>query len=625
MAEAKVTVYSDDRSNTVLNEDTNFIVDHQLPNDEEISFVPDQSNISTHYHKNLLDIPDGNIKGSFEDKLGPHLQETAPELMDDMSNVTVAGTSSEDIKVNYHNQLDESNMNKIKNVESSIIRTSSISFTTNATDIVNSENIAAGFPLNSGNVQLMHTSCSQNSSNISDLFTSATDSSHCNNQEKMNNSLKLICDYGSDSDIDDSIEIHSKPGAIIMRPSENEKLFSIDYRTAQVLFSEDSDDSSDSSDEKSDSDSSTSSSSSSGCSNSNSGSSLGIENASALKRNVTNNEQNKTPKPKKKDPMKTRGEILIEDLPPIKDLQIEVSEKECVELGKIFSIVDQMVVVQSIKNSPALNLDSVLFLDHGRITLGYIFDVFGPVGEPLYCVRFNSAEHIKEKGIKKDMIVYCAPTNEHTSYVFLQDLLSMKGSDASWEDNNEPPPKCLDYSDDEEERTAKRSIKVGERKVTDEGSEQPRKKNGSSFEKRMNERNLRMTALLANKPAAVAIRNRDNNNSNNSNNNSPCPQPPNSAWWTAPFPPSPRFQHGLNRPPPPPFTPVPPRLIQPPTFTLPPPVAPPFFPPIQPPSFSPYNPIFSPSVPPFDPNRPPPPFGFPRSMPPQMPYFRPPL
>jgi hypothetical protein len=41
----------------------------------------------------------------------------------------------------------------------------------------------------------------------------------------------------------------------------------------------------------------------------------------------------------------------------------------------------------------------------------------------------------------------------------------MKGSDASWEDNNEPPPKCLDYSDDEEERKARSSFQLGERKV----------------------------------------------------------------------------------------------------------------------------------------------------------------
>jgi len=81
------------------------------------------------------------------------------------------------------------------------------------------------------------------------------------------------------------------------------------------------------------------------------------------------------------------------------------------------------VVVQAHKNTPALDLDSILFLDHGRRPLGQIFDVFGPVTEPLYCVRFNSAEHIKEKGIEKDMAVYCAPKTQHTSYVFVPDLL----------------------------------------------------------------------------------------------------------------------------------------------------------------------------------------------------------
>jgi hypothetical protein len=59
-------------------------------------------------------------------------------------------------------------------------------------------------------------------------------------------------------------------------------------------------------------------------------------------RNVTNNAQNKILKPKKKDPMKTRGEILIEDLPPIQDLQISVPAEECMELGKISNIVDQL-------------------------------------------------------------------------------------------------------------------------------------------------------------------------------------------------------------------------------------------------------------------------------------------
>lgn len=35
-----------------------------------------------------------------------------------------------------------------------------------------------------------------------------------------------------------------------------------------------------------------------------------------------------------------------------------------------------------------------------------------------------------------------------------------KGSDASWHHNNEPPVTCLDFSDDEGEARAKRSMIV---------------------------------------------------------------------------------------------------------------------------------------------------------------------
>ena len=40
----------------------------------------------------------------------------------------------------------------------------------------------------------------------------------------------------------------------------------------------------------------------------------------------------------------------------------------------------------------------------------------------------------------------------------------MKGSDASWEDNNEPPVECLDYSDDEEEKAAKMKLENANQK-----------------------------------------------------------------------------------------------------------------------------------------------------------------
>ena len=44
----------------------------------------------------------------------------------------------------------------------------------------------------------------------------------------------------------------------------------------------------------------------------------------------------------KKSPIKAKGEFGIEDLPPIEDLKITVPEDECIELGKIISIVSQL-------------------------------------------------------------------------------------------------------------------------------------------------------------------------------------------------------------------------------------------------------------------------------------------
>lgn len=43
-----------------------------------------------------------------------------------------------------------------------------------------------------------------------------------------------------------------------------------------------------------------------------------------------------------KGPIKSIGELGIEELPPIEDLKITVPEEECVELGKIMSIVEQL-------------------------------------------------------------------------------------------------------------------------------------------------------------------------------------------------------------------------------------------------------------------------------------------
>ena len=79
-----------------------------------------------------------------------------------------------------------------------------------------------------------------------------------------------------------------------------------------------------------------------------------------------------------------------------------------------------------------MDLETVLFLDKGKRPLGRVFDVIGPVSLPLYCVRFNSKDHIASHHVEKGTKVYVAPNTQHTSYVFIQQLLNMKGTDASW-------------------------------------------------------------------------------------------------------------------------------------------------------------------------------------------------
>ena len=149
--------------------------------------------------------------------------------------------------------------------------------------------------------------------------------------------------------------------------------------------------------------------------------------------------------------------MRLQDLPPVEDLDVAVPQNEVVKIGTITGSVDELVVVESSPGHPAVDIDSVLFLDSGERALGRVFDVIGPVSRPLYCVRFNSSQHIQERQVAVGMDVFYAPKSEHTAYVFLDQLMKLKISDASWRDDEEPPPQFLDYSDDEEERFAKQS------------------------------------------------------------------------------------------------------------------------------------------------------------------------
>lgn len=180
-------------------------------------------------------------------------------------------------------------------------------------------------------------------------------------------------------------------------------------------------------------------------------------------------------------PIKAKGELGIDDLPPIQDLTITVAEEDCIKLGTVSGIVDTLgmltqcfafsdfrmfiyvnvnlfaVLVDSIPNFAAVDIDTVLFLDKGNRTLGQVFDVMGNVASPIYCVRFNKPQDIADKNITVGLPVYVAPKTEHTNFIVLSELMNQRGTDASWEDDIEPPEGCHEFSDDEEEREARRA------------------------------------------------------------------------------------------------------------------------------------------------------------------------
>jgi H/ACA ribonucleoprotein complex non-core subunit NAF1 len=145
----------------------------------------------------------------------------------------------------------------------------------------------------------------------------------------------------------------------------------------------------------------------------------------------------------------TVGELKLGDLPPIEDLKITVPVDSLVKIGKVVSIVDVLVVIESIRSMPPLDLDTVLFKPDGS-ALGQVFDTFGTVTEPHYTVRFASLQQICDKGIGLNMEIFFSPQIDRgiTKFAFVDQLKKIKGTDASGEHDNEQPPDAVD-SDDE--------------------------------------------------------------------------------------------------------------------------------------------------------------------------------
>ncbi|GJQ08325.1 hypothetical protein GpartN1_g116.t1 [Galdieria partita] len=146
-------------------------------------------------------------------------------------------------------------------------------------------------------------------------------------------------------------------------------------------------------------------------------------------------------------PPKTKNEFLPEELPFVEEtFPLITPDFEIRPVGWLSTIVESFLVIESLEAEPVLDVGSLIVFED-RNPVGRVFDVFGPVKQPYYSIRVQSAaEKLKECVGKSVFFVV-----EYSRFVDTKNAY-MKGSDASWYNDEEVPIELQECSDDESEK-----------------------------------------------------------------------------------------------------------------------------------------------------------------------------
>ncbi|KAL8167483.1 hypothetical protein V2J09_008982 [Rumex salicifolius] len=118
---------------------------------------------------------------------------------------------------------------------------------------------------------------------------------------------------------------------------------------------------------------------------------------------------------------------------------------------------DQVIVEGGVTHNP-LSEGSILWITEKKYPLGRVDEIFGPVKNPYYIVRYNSESEVPE-GIHEGSLVSFVP--EFVDHVLNNKNLYQKGYDASGNDDEEVDE--AEFSDDEQEAEYRRMIKMSKR------------------------------------------------------------------------------------------------------------------------------------------------------------------
>ncbi|XP_047951687.1 H/ACA ribonucleoprotein complex non-core subunit NAF1 [Salvia hispanica] len=161
-------------------------------------------------------------------------------------------------------------------------------------------------------------------------------------------------------------------------------------------------------------------------------------------------------------PIKSKNEL--KDLPPVPSVDVTLEpHHQTLPVGTVLSMIGAQVIVEGVEKHNPLNEGSILWITDSRSPLGIVDEIFGPVKNPYYIVRYNSEEEVPT-GIQQGTLISFVA--EFADHVLNNKNLYQKGYDASNE-NDEELYEDAEFSDDEKEAEFKRMMKMKKRGTND--------------------------------------------------------------------------------------------------------------------------------------------------------------
>ncbi|KAK7263623.1 hypothetical protein RJT34_31216 [Clitoria ternatea] len=164
-----------------------------------------------------------------------------------------------------------------------------------------------------------------------------------------------------------------------------------------------------------------------------------------------------------REPIRSKNEI--QDLPPVPPVHATLEpHHQMLPVGIVTSTLGAQVIVEGVEKHDPLNEGSILWLTESQKPLGLIDEIFGPVKNPFYIVRYNSESEVPA-GIHGGTLISFVP--EFAGHVLNNKDLYKKGYDASGAYDEELSDE-VEFSDDEKEAEYKRMQRTTKRGINDQ-------------------------------------------------------------------------------------------------------------------------------------------------------------